>query len=333
MKPGILIPKPCHENWGDMTPSEKGRHCGVCDKVVTDFTTMKQEQILQVISQTQGAVCGRVTNTQLTHSDTAPKNRWMKLMPWMASVIPLFAFFMKGKAQVELGEIKMGKVAYTSPEEQKQLQKIRFVVAESALFKGGKIAHVKIVVSNEEEVLGTVYSDRSGIASLQVPLKKVKYRILTLTFSAEGYLDKSITNLQVNKTDTTIQVFMEREEIMYMMGMMVAPDDIPLKDSVEQLVKDPEVPGDTTGVITPEVYHINVFPVPAATDITVEIPDVLLRNTEGKLFNAEGILVKQFMVISNAYTTSVQHLPPGNYTLVFSQHGKAIETKQILIAR
>jgi hypothetical protein len=36
----LQINKPCHENWGAMTPNERGRHCASCDKTVVDLTVM-----------------------------------------------------------------------------------------------------------------------------------------------------------------------------------------------------------------------------------------------------------------------------------------------------
>jgi hypothetical protein len=46
----VTIPNPCHENWELMTPQEQGRHCKVCNKVVTDFTTMSNEEIIRYLT-------------------------------------------------------------------------------------------------------------------------------------------------------------------------------------------------------------------------------------------------------------------------------------------
>ncbi len=34
----LSAPHPCHEQWGEFTPTEKGRFCGACQKEVIDFT-------------------------------------------------------------------------------------------------------------------------------------------------------------------------------------------------------------------------------------------------------------------------------------------------------
>lgn len=62
----ISIPKPCHENWDQMTPDETGRFCNSCAKSVVDFTNMKAREIQDYFIQNQGQkVCGRFKNEQL----------------------------------------------------------------------------------------------------------------------------------------------------------------------------------------------------------------------------------------------------------------------------
>ncbi len=62
----ITIPKPCHQNWAAMTPNEQGRHCTVCAKTVTDFTSMSDEEVKHFfLIKKEEKVCGRFKNEQL----------------------------------------------------------------------------------------------------------------------------------------------------------------------------------------------------------------------------------------------------------------------------
>lgn len=55
------IPKPCNEDWGKMSPNEKGRFCNVCSKTVVDFTKMTDEESLNYFEANKGKrICGRI---------------------------------------------------------------------------------------------------------------------------------------------------------------------------------------------------------------------------------------------------------------------------------
>ena len=41
----INIPEPCHEDWAQMTSTEKGKFCDSCAKEVIDFTNKSDEQL------------------------------------------------------------------------------------------------------------------------------------------------------------------------------------------------------------------------------------------------------------------------------------------------
>nr|WP_143916704.1 energy transducer TonB [Aquimarina algiphila]TSE08270.1 hypothetical protein FOF46_12800 [Aquimarina algiphila] len=62
----ISIPKPCHEDWNTMTPSEKGRFCDSCAKTVIDFTTMSSLHIQDFLAENKSKkICGHFKKTQL----------------------------------------------------------------------------------------------------------------------------------------------------------------------------------------------------------------------------------------------------------------------------
>lgn len=60
----ITIPQPCHENWNQMTPDEKGRFCEVCSKSVRDFTKLSDLEIIERVSENNN-ICGNFRVDQL----------------------------------------------------------------------------------------------------------------------------------------------------------------------------------------------------------------------------------------------------------------------------
>lgn len=76
----ITIPEPCHENWDAMTPVEKGRFCGACQKQVTDFTSMSDRQLAEFFKKpSNGSGCGRFLVSQLEREINIPRKR----IPWL----------------------------------------------------------------------------------------------------------------------------------------------------------------------------------------------------------------------------------------------------------
>lgn len=62
----VHIPNPCHENWQAMHPKANGRLCDACCKVVVDFTTSTNEEIIDYLkASTNDRVCGRFKSSQV----------------------------------------------------------------------------------------------------------------------------------------------------------------------------------------------------------------------------------------------------------------------------
>ncbi len=84
----LSIPQPCHERWDEMTPSEKGRFCASCQKQVVDFSGLSDREVIQLIEQSSGSICGQLHPSQM--------NRPMMLEPWAQRASARFSGFFAG---------------------------------------------------------------------------------------------------------------------------------------------------------------------------------------------------------------------------------------------
>jgi hypothetical protein len=96
----ISIPKPCSEDWNQMTTSEKGRFCASCQTQVINFKEMPIEEIKHFLEQKTGSSCGRFSKYQIELFNAAyqelpsPSNirKWtMAAVLAGVSVLPTFA--------------------------------------------------------------------------------------------------------------------------------------------------------------------------------------------------------------------------------------------------
>ncbi|THD32285.1 carboxypeptidase-like regulatory domain-containing protein [uncultured Flavobacterium sp.] len=95
-KVNITIPKPCHENWHEMTVAEKGRFCNSCQKTVYDFTRFSDRQLIDKINS-ESNICGRFLASQLNKDLRVPKG---KSSIWIAGVSGILSFLNLGNQEI-----------------------------------------------------------------------------------------------------------------------------------------------------------------------------------------------------------------------------------------
>ena len=61
----LAINKPCEEKWLDMTTNEQGKYCAQCCKTVIDFSILSDDEIVKVLNNSSGELCGRLSPQQL----------------------------------------------------------------------------------------------------------------------------------------------------------------------------------------------------------------------------------------------------------------------------
>lgn len=84
----ISIPEPCHENWFEMSNTEKGKFCSSCQKNVIDFTKSSDREILLAYNKND-SLCGRFKTSQLKREINIPKE---KKSFWIITAASVIAF-------------------------------------------------------------------------------------------------------------------------------------------------------------------------------------------------------------------------------------------------
>lgn len=104
----IKVPKPCHENWHNMTPKEQGRFCGSCEKVVVDFSKMSDQELLSHLSKAVGQpVCGRFANDQLNRNMAPIANKRRFSLTYVWNLLLATVLFFESCNDTTTGEPKV----------------------------------------------------------------------------------------------------------------------------------------------------------------------------------------------------------------------------------
>jgi len=187
----LSIPEPCHEDWAEMTPTDKGRHCASCVKTVVDFTKMSDAQVLAHLKQASGNTCGRVRNDQIERPLVEPIiggiPRWISVgLASIAAVLGSTAAFgqqleIQGEISairfdtsivqepvdtVEIPEVMLlGRVAhYTEPKVDENVpvvQNVETISLPMAVVKAYKVDPMKVDQTSQGLILGQLLLQKS----------------------------------------------------------------------------------------------------------------------------------------------------------------------------
>ncbi len=208
MKYRIKIPKPCHENWQQMTAVEKGKFCNKCNKIVFDLTTLTDKQLISKMNQKE-SICGRVKSSQLNrHIETPSKNNFSGLATAVAVTASLLSTepVLSQKYSLKQGEV----VIVDSP---KDTIKNKTIKASNLKVIKGNISDINTNLPGVSVLLkGTTIkteTDFDGNFSLEVSKDAKKNTILVISYL--GY--KTIT-LDISKIKQPLKINMEEDDTM-----------------------------------------------------------------------------------------------------------------------
>jgi len=322
----LHIPKPCHENWKQMTKSEKGKFCGACQKEVVDFTGMSDEQLGAFFRKPPGgSVCGRFMRDQLNRNIELPKKRipWAKYLFQFA--LPAFLASSKISAQGKIAVMKGEPIVIAKfPGDEPEKQRVTSEKRTEKVIRGRVVDEDSVAVPYASVMLrGTtigVAADSSGFFS-------IKYDGLedgcTLVTSSVGY-NSVETMVDLNKLNTSVTMPMLSQSIM---GLIVQDTEIfPPRELMHV---------DTSEIATPVAKKISdslrnmffskrnplVFPNPIKNNSTQNIEIITHENgtylAQIVAMNGQVILRKEILVDNHNYPVRlpVPAIPSGTYVL------------------
>lgn len=189
----LSIPKPCNENWLKMTPVEKARFCGVCQKNVTDFTTASDRQIIEAYTKDQH-LCGRFNATQLDRELRNPKE---KSSIWMATTSAIITFLGFGTYETHSqikGNLKVEQTDKKIPNNTTETS-YQTTISGTVSDNSGPLPGANVIIKG---TTNGVQTDLDGKFTIKVQAGDV------LVFSFIGLEDKEVNATNVTKMNVTL---------------------------------------------------------------------------------------------------------------------------------
>lgn len=307
MKKIILsIPEPCHQDWNQMTPVEKGKFCSSCQKTVIDFSMMSDREIAAFLKKPATSTCGRFKADQLERELLLPKKR----IPWLRYFFqftwPAMVMFLKscGSRYDVTGDYTIGKketIQYPADEDLRELMVggISSDTIHSEIKKDLKKKQSSGAVHTIEPEL-LVKTEPNQIMSEFPPEKKPDFDTITtreVTILAGAFIRISAGDIKIQEVDSTVQ-----------------------KDNPKISEQD-----------------LNVFPNPARAGHVVVIsrPNGKFHSAQVQLLSTSGQLIQRFQHQSDQPSFEIllpSALKPGLYFLQITEQGSQISsTKKLLV--
>lgn len=321
----FTIPTPCAEDWQNMTPVEKGRHCSMCRKNVVDFTDMSDREILQHFNKATAPVCGRFYPDQINRDMVARKE---SRLPWLKYFfqfsLPAFILSMKTVAQDK------------KPATEQVQQEARDYIIGDSIFRapGQWVVKGNVVDEDGRAVLGASVmikgTNKGTVTDEQGNFKLVfaDDTSVKLLISFVGFTQIELAKVMPEKESIAKPVNVKMKySVMGMVGEIVVVKKKKPKRTAFEKVKS---------ILTPDSVKVFPNPIYAGGDMNIE----LMVKDKGEhiisVMDYSGKLVSSSVVMVNDKTMktsiSTRQLLPGNYTVsIHNRWGKNIGTKKIIV--
>lgn len=199
MKFTINIPNPCSENWNKMTPTEKGRHCAVCEKDLTDFKLLTDQQIFDLVDSDQ-KICGRFSVDQLNTEFYAKREHHFSKLGLVVGFTSLVAMVQPAIAQTSVNTIEQYRTEQ-KPVSIKSIQSDSITITGVVRDEYEPLPFATVVIKNRDTI--GVNTDFDGAFSLKVPTNFFDKGEVYVDVQYIGYLPQRIL---ITKETTNLEI-------------------------------------------------------------------------------------------------------------------------------
>ncbi|MBL4605847.1 MAG: carboxypeptidase-like regulatory domain-containing protein [Flavobacteriaceae bacterium] len=200
MKYEIKIPKPCHEDWNKMTPTEKGVFCTSCKKEVIDFTKMTEQQLINEIEGNNN-LCGRFKKKQLNkeigEGDSVAISKVAASIALVAMLGSTDSLYAQGKVY-GIEKVQLEKKIIIS---KKKVEKDTITIRGNIRDKGGSLPGVSIFLKETAKGVETDFEGNFSLTFIGQITKKD-----TLVVSYLGY---ETIEIDVKSIKRPLKIIME----------------------------------------------------------------------------------------------------------------------------
>lgn|GEM_PF-5256752 len=235
----LTIATPCTEQWEHMTPTNRGRHCAVCSKTVTDYSSMSDADLYRMAGEIKaGNICGRFTTAQL-NKVLLPPPRPKGVIHTAFTRMAAAALLLQGAAVTAWGQSATAHQATHAGQGQRSRQ------ADDITIRGRVMDHItgeplsSIMVRAAQPGTSTL-SDNEGHFSINLPAT-AQHTTITLTAAHPGSSDAALCTffepLQLSVTTQEQPVTIYRYPLNYEWGVSVFSSSDTGRDAHHTVIK------------------------------------------------------------------------------------------------
>ncbi len=166
----LSIPAPCSMPWEEMQSVDSGnRHCSSCNKVITDFTVMSDEEVVQFFLKNKRA-CGKLREDQQNRSFIPLRAKKNNFAFRQLLLFPSFLLGVSATAQVATKPKQSGTIVSPSAKKQSGVTLERLITVKGHVTAPDSIKPVRTVIqiSNGRDTIRK-FSGLDGNYAITIP--------------------------------------------------------------------------------------------------------------------------------------------------------------------